>query len=380
MNEKPRLLWIALKLFDKSVSKVTLLEMMKNMSRDFDIHFLTGWQDQRVDFSICDHPIQYFPQYGSGSVRKVSRRVLMRGAARRHIRRLSPDVVLLNCTENASMIRTLAKACREKGCKAILDVRTVPTTEGDWRAWRAFGKGLEFASRHFDGITYITDEMRRYCRERYDLANHRSAIWTSGVNTDAFGFGAARPNGGPYRLIYHGGSISVNRGLDRLIRAMGQVSDLNVELTLISSLREAAAIDWIHRLNLSGRITLLDTVPHSEVPAQIHRCHAGILPFPSCDAWNTSSPIKLFEYMACGRAVIVTDIPAHRNVLDEKPFAFFASDASPDALSAAIRRACSVRDQLPALGQAARQCAVTEHTWRRQAERLAAFVRDVLES
>lgn len=380
VTQKPRLLWIAVKLFDKSVDKATWLETTKNMSRDFDVHFLTGWRDRPVDISICGHPIQYFPQYGRGSLRKVSRRFLMRGEARRQIRRLLPDIVILNCTDNMSMMRTIAKACRQNGCKVILDIRTLPTIDGDKRAWRAFRKGLEFASQCFDGITYITDEMRCYCRERYHLPSHPSAIWTSGVNTDVFCSGDQRSKDGPFRLIYHGGTISVSRGLDRLIRAMGGVSDLDVELTLISSLREPAAIQWIDRLNLSNQVTLLDTIPHSEVPAQIHRCHAGILPFPRCDAWNTSSPIKLFEYMACGKAVIVTDIPAHRNVLKDKPFAFFASDASPEALADAIRNAYAARDRLSTLGQAARQCVLTEYTWMRQAERLGAFAKRVLES
>ena len=376
---KPRLLWIAVKLFDKSVDKATWLEMMKCLGDDFDVHFLTAWRDEPQDISVCGKPVRYFPQFGRGIPRKVTRRLLMRKAARQEIDGLSPDVILLNCNNNIGLAKTVLKASNRIQAPVILDVRTLPSTDPSAAVWKSFGRNLGLACRSFAGVTYITDEMRRYCAERYRLAEHRSAVWTSGVNTDAFTIAQSLGDDGTFRLIYHGGIISVTRGLDRLIQAMDHVRDLDLRLTLISSLREPEAIDWIDKLNLHDRVTLMDTIPHQDVPAEIQRCHAGILPFPDRDIWNTSSPIKLFEYMACGKPVIVTDIPAHRNVLDGRPFAFFAPDASPKALAGAIRQAYDRRDQFGLLGQAAREQVLAEHTWARQAERLALFLGQLLD-
>ena len=376
----PRLLWIAVKLFDKSVDKATWLETMENLGKEFEVHFLTSWRDRPPAISVCGRPIRYFPQYGIGPVRKATRRLLMRREARRQIAKVSPDIVLLNCTSNRRMLHTVVNACRHEGAKVVLDVRTLPTTDQKDHAWTVFGKSLVFASRHFDGVTYITGEMRRYCIERHHLPGHPSAVWTSGVNPDLFQSGNGCPNGGVFRLLYHGGCISASRGLGCLIQALDRIRDLDVRLTLLSSLRERAAVEWIDRLAIPDRVTLMDTIPYPQVPEEIHRCHAGILPFPACDVWNTSSPIKLFEYAACGKPVIVTDIPAHRNILKDQPFAFFASDASPEALAVAIRKAHAVRDRFPILGQAARQWVLAEHTWACQARRLGAFLKQVLES
>ena len=376
---KPRLLWIAVKLFDKSVDKATWLETMSCLDEDFDVHFLTAWRDKPQNISVCGKPVRYFPQYGRGFLRKVTRHLLMKKAARKEIAGLSPDLILLNCNHNLGIAKSVLKVSKRIQAPVILDVRTLPSTESSGPAWESFGKNLDFACRSFAGVTYITDEMRRYCADCYRLPEHQSAIWTSGVNADAFGLAKSAPDDGPFRLIYHGGIISANRGLDRLIQAIDLVRELDVRLTLISSLREPEAIDWIDKLNLHDHVTLIDTIPHQDVPAQIQRCHAGILPFPSCDIWNTSSPIKLFEYMACGKAVIVTDIPAHRNVLDGRPFAFFAPDASPKALAGAIRQAHAHRDQFGPLGQAAREQVLAEHTWARQAERLTLFLKQLLD-
>ena len=377
-QHKPRLLWIAIKLFDKSVDKATWLETMRGLEGAFDIHFLAAWRDRPEAIDIAGKPIRYFPQHGRGILRKLTRQLLMPRAARREIRTLSPDIVLLNCNHDLRVLRSVGLAAMQVSVPAILDIRTLPTTEAEGAVWESFRRNLDCACRHFAGVTYITEEMRRYCVERFGLPEHRSTIWTSGVNAEAFRPDAAATANDALRLIYHGGIISVSRGLDRLIQAMDRVRDLDVHLTLISSLREPEAIGWIDRLNLRDRVTLVDTIPHADVPAAIQRHDAGILPFPSCDIWNTSSPIKLFEYMSCGKPVVVTDIPAHRNVLDGKSFAFFARDATPDALADAIRRAHAARASFPETGDQARRQVLERHTWERQAESLGGFLMSLL--
>ncbi|MCD6474796.1 MAG: glycosyltransferase family 4 protein [Anaerolineaceae bacterium] len=377
VSNKPKLFWIAVKLFDKSVNRVTLIEMLTNISPDFDVSFLTGWRDKPLDIKICDQPVMYFPQFGRGLFRKISRRLLMGNVIRQSLVRLSPDVVVINCNTNPKILKTVTGSSRKHGFKVVLDVRTLPTERQAHPAWKTFEKILQYASLHFSGITYITDEMRNFCIKKFNLPLHLSAIWSSGVNADLFqpGQGQLRSNKSAFRLIYHGGIISVSRGLDRLIQAIDLVRDLDVHLTLISSLREAGAIEWIDRLGLQERITLMETISHEQVPAQIQGSDVGILPFPDCDVWNTSSPIKLFEYLSCGKPVIVTAIPAHRNVLEDAPYAFFAPDASPASLADAIRQAHAARCDFAELGRLARKQVLEQHTWKCQADKLGVFLK-----
>ncbi len=83
------------------------------------------------------------------------------------------------------MVRSVYQSCLRHQCRMVLDVRTLPTTtRTDDSAWGKFAECLLFASRHFSAVTYITEEMRRYCAEHYRLPDHQSAIWTSGVNPE----------------------------------------------------------------------------------------------------------------------------------------------------------------------------------------------------
>ena len=279
-TQRKKLLWIAVKLFDKSVDKATWLETIGNIQDKYDVYFMTAWRDKPVEKIVGGHPIDYFPQFGRGVVQKISRMLMINAAIWRKIKRVAPDIVLVNCLDNISAVRFISKMAERNGFKVVLDVRTLPTNDNpEDTTWEKFGKVLTCASKYYHGITYITEEMRRYCINSYRLKDHHSAIWTSGVNPDNFYLCKFPQDDVPFRLIYHGGIISAARGLDRLIQAIDLVRDLDVHLTLISSLRESSTIEWIDRLNLHDRIDLMKTIPHEEVPAQINDCHAGILPF-----------------------------------------------------------------------------------------------------
>lgn len=378
-ESKPRLLWIAVKLFDKSVDKATWVETANHLAETFQVCFLTGWRDSPARLCIAGRPVRYFQQFGGGGLRKITRRLLMKRSVRMEIARLRPQVVVLNCLDDVSVLDEVVRNCKGCGCIPIFDVRTLPTTDSSSPAFHRFERTLAFAAMHFAGVTYITEEMKEYCSRRFHLPDHRSAIWSSGVNSDLFNMAPMMPEEEPFRLIYHGGIISVSRGLDRLIQAISLLGDLDVRLTLVSSLREPEAVVWIQRLNLKDRVALVDSIPYGDVPGIIQKHHAGVLPLPSCDVWNTSSPIKLYEYMSCGRPVIVTDIPAHRNVLDGMPFAFFAHDASPKALAEAIRCAYAARGSFVDLGGLARRQVLKMHTWKHQAELLGQFITKLME-
>jgi glycosyltransferase involved in cell wall biosynthesis len=88
---------------------------------------------------------------------------------------------------------------------------------------------------------------------------------------------------------------------------------------------------------------------------------------------DIASPMKMFEYMAAGRAILSSDLPVIHEVLDETTAVF----CPPEDLSAWQRALSDLRENpeyCQALGQNART-AVQAYTWRARSERaLADFV------
>jgi glycosyltransferase involved in cell wall biosynthesis len=267
------------------------------------------------------------------------------------------------------------------GTKLVSDVRTLPVSNDViYRntSDKLFSLNLRYAARSFDGITYITEEMKRFCFSNYNLPPHFNAIWTSGVNPDLFCPKDGIYSNGPLRFLYHG-AINKKRGLDNVIKALPLLNDIDSTLHLlgqgdaVNTLRNLAA-----DLGVNDRVIFQDPIDYQEVPNWINCGHVGILPFPDWPGWNTSSPIKLFEYLSCGRPVVVTKIPALKDVLHKQEFAFWAEESTPEALAKAMLRASENRQHFGPLGRAARDHILANHTWEFQANKLSEFLVKVL--
>jgi glycosyltransferase involved in cell wall biosynthesis len=119
-----------------------------------------------------------------------------------------------------------------------------------------------------------------------------------------------------------------------------------------------------------GRILLTGEVPFARVPSLMAAMDVATVPW----ATDYGSPMKLFEYMAMGRALVVPDLPVLREVFEDGVNALLVRRGDPRALAGAIRRLVEDPALRGRLGAAARRAAVDRHDWRHHArliERLA---------
>jgi glycosyltransferase involved in cell wall biosynthesis len=86
-----------------------------------------------------------------------------------------------------------------------------------------------------------------------------------------------------------------------------------------------------------------------------------------------ASPLKIFEYMACGRAIVAPDQPNIREILSDGETALLFDPDQPGALWRAIRRLADDPEQRERLGRAARDALDSRgFTWRHNAARIIA--------
>ena len=373
---KQSLLWYAHRLFDTSVDSATWLEMLKVLNRVYSVEFYTLWNKspKKIEY-LPGKKVHYMTQYGHGLLNKLTRTILPLFEMRSIIYEHKPSIIIVN-TMRVSVLKAIKYYAAKSGSLVVYDIRTLPTATGDSRIWTRFEKCLRYAVSYCNGVTYITDRLRKYCQSKFNLAPHRYGIWSSAVNTDLFYPIEKKPEYF-FKVIYHGGIISKCRGLDKLVSAMQLLKSYPIKLTLVSSLREEEIVRMRSKLGLDDSVFFLDTVPHQDIPALINDHDIGVLPFPKNDAWETSSPLKLFEYLACGKPVVVTRIPAHYDILSGKEFAFFAETSNAESLAKAILVAFNNRDSFSVKSKLAREFAVDTCTWNVQAENLINFLKSV---
>jgi glycosyltransferase involved in cell wall biosynthesis len=140
--------------------------------------------------------------------------------------------------------------------------------------------------------------------------------------------------------------------------------------------RPADVEAWRQRASAAGleRVTFTGFVPNVRIP--LYQAAAEVLLMPygrsitASSGGNTAdfcSPMKMFEYMAAGGAILTSDLPVLREVLDES-CAVFCPPEDAAAWSSALGRLIADPGRRQALGQRARSLAA-KYDWVERARR-----------
>ncbi len=137
------------------------------------------------------------------------------------------------------------------------------------------------------------------------------------------------------------------------------------------ALREQAA-----RLGIDDRVLLAGRKDAATVAQYLAAADALLIPDTVTKA--TASPLKLFEYMAMARPIILPALPALQEVLPHDAACYFAP-ADRDALAAALRWAHDNPIEAAARGEAAHRLSAP-YTYAARAAQIMAFCRTVAKS
>lgn len=144
----------------------------------------------------------------------------------------------------------------------------------------------------------------------------------------------------PTRVLY-AGQLYPWKGVDVLVEAMIQVPE--ARLVILGGLPGEADLvriqALVERLGLSPRVELLGTVPQVRVAEELRRAAVVAVPFlKTAMSERHTSPLKAFEAMAAGRPLVVSDLPASREILRDGENALLVPPGEAPALAAAVGR------------------------------------------
>lgn len=193
-------------------------------------------------------------------------------------------------------------------------------------------------------------------------------------------FRFSRPSGPP--IVAYAGHLYPWKGVEVLLEALARLP--GVQGLIVGGHPAEGDLErlrrFAERLGLSERVTFTGWTDPSGVHEHLVRADVLVLPNTrSAVSARYTSPLKLFEYMAAGKPIVASDLPAIREVLRDGEHACLVRPGDPAALAAGIRRVL----EDPVFAERIARCAFDEagnYSWAKRAERLEALLADVVAS
>ena len=110
---------------------------------------------------------------------------------------------------------------------------------------------------------------------------------------------------------------------------------------------------------------------HRSIPAILQRFDVVLAPQrPNKEAAGWTSPLKLFEYMAAGKAIIASDLPVFSGILRHGETALLADPADAAQWHAALCRLIDRPRERENIGMHAHRDFTNRYTWQQRARRV----------
>lgn len=237
--------------------------------------------------------------------------------------------------------------------------------------------------RRASAIVAVSPGIRDHFISTYDLNPARVVCIPNGANTDRF-----RPLdrescreivgvGSEDRVVCFVGNLTPWQGVQSLVRAIPLLTQEvpNVRLMVVGDGPEAPKIRALAAsLGVDDVVRFDGDVPYEKVPIYLGAADVCVAPF---EATRKASPIKVFEYMACGRAVVASDIDGLGRLLGTSGSGVAVPPSDVQALAGALARLLLNPREAEAMGHRGRDSALREGSWRHTAQRVTRVLESV---
>jgi glycosyltransferase involved in cell wall biosynthesis len=170
------------------------------------------------------------------------------------------------------------------------------------------------------------------------------------------------------KIIVYLGTLVRLRKIDFLVRVLAEVvkSGVNARLLFVGGGEDAQDEDIIlsesERFGLSNHVRITGFLPREKALELVAEADVCLSPYYPTPIFNSTSPTKLIEYMALGKAVVANDHPEQKLVLNESKAGLCVSWDEKE-FAGAIKQILDKPDEKKAMGERGRKYVERKRTY-----------------
>jgi glycosyltransferase involved in cell wall biosynthesis len=227
-----------------------------------------------------------------------------------------------------------------------------------------------------DAIVFISTSLKKLVEQHFTIKQPWAVIH-DGTNVPP-----QLPEQKLERQICYSGQLYLWKGMLDLLKSMSHVKNARLHIygggynTVHDDL--AAMQKVIEEFQLNDKVKFHGFVKPSELPLSIQEYPIGVLPLPENTIANhCNSPLKLFDYMANGLAIVSSDLSTIREIIEHGKNGHLVKPENPESLAEGITRLLDDDHYRKSLAAKAFQT-VQKHSWTQRGYELHQFLRSLL--
>lgn len=174
----------------------------------------------------------------------------------------------------------------------------------------------------------------------------------------------------PPHVVYVG-AITKVRGIVEVVEAVGRLPEaLGARLLVGGTFYPASLQAEVEALPGWRWARYLGWLARPDVRQILHGARVGVVTFHPTERYLGNYPTKLFEYMAAGLPVVVSDFPQLRPFVEESACGLLVDPLDPAAIAEAVRWLLEHPAEAEAMGRRGREAVEARYNWEREGERL----------
>ena len=230
-------------------------------------------------------------------------------------------------------------------------------------------------------IICISTDLRNHLHRQWRIEAHKLAVLPCAADVDAFspnhkaeivrrGLGLTNEP-----VVMWVGGFYPWHDLDLLLESFTQVLQKlpKARLVLVGEGQTRSNVaQKVIRKGLEHAVIMTGAISHTSVPEMVSIAEVAVVPAAPVPAsrGGTGTPLKLFEYMAAGKAIVATGLNQAAEVIQNGHNGLLVEAGDVEGFSNAMLDLLDDSAKRGRLGQNARQHAVEEYSWERYTRRL----------
>lgn len=236
-------------------------------------------------------------------------------------------------------------------------------------------------------ILCVSEAAKQHLINAWQVEPDKIVVMPNGVDIDLFQPGAPdlalRESLGlnGHQVISFVGGFQPWHGLDILVESFAQClrEVPNVKLLLVGDGRVREQVETaIQRFGVGSNVLITGFVPQNHVPRYLSLSDMAVMPYPSLPKELWFSPLKMYEYMAAGKAIVASRAGQIAEVIQPGVNGVLVEPGDKDDLARTMIRLLQSPEERARLGSTARQQAVEHHSWAQYIRKLENIYQDAL--